>query len=113
MKVIDIRRLAADKRGMTLVEAIVSIAIIATVALVIASAVSVNANMLRRGDDGREDINGAYADNAAALPADTQDGALGFTAGGNTFTVDGSFNTYTQGDASLYEFVPDNAGVTP
>ena len=77
--------------GMTMVEVVVSTAIVALSALILAGAFGSSLNVVRRGVDSQSAGNSAFTAIEEQSATDGTSGQMRFEVGGQTYTVDGRF----------------------
>ena len=101
-----IKQLKSSRSGMTMVEIVVSVSIIALAALLLTSAFGASLNVLNRGVDAQSAGNDAFADIEAGTAGVKQPGQpMEFSAGGKSYKVEGDLLIQE-------EAVTDDAAVT-
>ena len=103
-----LKKLTLSSAGMTMVEVMVSVTIIALAALLLFSAFSSSLNVVRRGVDYQSAGNSAFTAIEAEAAEEEEDGEMKFSAGGSNYSVDGVFlsqeETADEAAITLYSF---------
>jgi|GEM_PF-6077650 len=90
------KKLKRWRSGMTMVEVVVSVALIAVAALILSSAFGASLNVARRGVDSQSAGNSAFTAIEQQSAASGSTGSIAFSAGGKDYTVSGRYLSQTQ-----------------
>lgn len=103
MKTISLPQLKKESRGMTLVEVMVAVAILAIAALLLTTSFSGSFNLIQRGVDMASAGDQAFAEAEEGAGTGSA-GALEFNVGGRLESVEGSYVEYREGEDPKVSF---------